>query len=412
MTSEILILTPSAVALAADSAVTIDGRKTYNGVNKLFMLSNKPPMGIMTYNLSNFSSIPLETLIKEFRNEINGELKTVLHFKNCFEEFLNKLLENSNHISSFQEILSKFINNITNDIEHVNNSMFEDIVNNIASKVNYDDLKDYYEDIIEKINQSESEINNLIPENMGESKKAKFLENLKKFIIFKLFIEPYIGIVIAGFDDDKLFPSYIEFKITYLYENKFILKVNKKHDDNGNPVDIYDNKGNQVHVRPLAQGDVINTFLGSIDEYTEYQIINYFDKIHIDYIDKLEKAMKNNPKLKDKQDEVLDEINKVYKGNQLLTKDFESFLNELKKQHSKPILESIGALPKEELSNLAESLIKITSIKRKVQDDLETVGGPIDVAIITKGDGFIWTKRKHYFDGEMNPQFFERNKNI
>jgi len=28
----------------------------------------------------------------------------------------------------------------------------------------------------------------------------------------------------------------------------------------------------------------------------------------------------------------------------------------------------------------------------------ETVAGPIDVAIISKGDGLIWIKRKHYFD--------------
>ena len=36
----------------------------------------------------------------------------------------------------------------------------------------------------------------------------------------------------------------------------------------------------------------------------------------------------------------------------------------------------------------------------------ETVGGPIDVAVISKGDGFIWIKRKHYFKAELNPQFF------
>ncbi|MEA1995293.1 MAG: hypothetical protein U9N18_03965 [Campylobacterota bacterium] len=36
----------------------------------------------------------------------------------------------------------------------------------------------------------------------------------------------------------------------------------------------------------------------------------------------------------------------------------------------------------------------------------ETAGGPIDVAVISKGDGFIWIKRKHYFKPELNPQFF------
>lgn len=37
----------------------------------------------------------------------------------------------------------------------------------------------------------------------------------------------------------------------------------------------------------------------------------------------------------------------------------------------------------------------------------ETVSEPIDVAIISKGDGFIWIERKHYFKSEVNPQFFK-----
>jgi hypothetical protein len=28
--------------------------------------------------------------------------------------------------------------------------------------------------------------------------------------------------------------------------------------------------------------------------------------------------------------------------------------------------------------------------------------------IISKGDGFIWIKRKHYFDPRLNPRFFAR----
>ena len=110
MTSEILILTPSAVALAADSAVTIGNRKTYNGVNKLFMLSNDPPMGIMTYNLSNFSSIPLETIIKEFRAEIKTEgLTTVIEFMDKFTEFLDELVKNELYTYSFEDRVIEFI---------------------------------------------------------------------------------------------------------------------------------------------------------------------------------------------------------------------------------------------------------------------------------------------------------------
>ncbi len=54
---------------------------------------------------------------------------------------------------------------------------------------------------------------------------------------------------------------------------------------------------------------------------------------------------------------------------------------------------------------MAESLVNLTSFKRRVTMDPETVGGPIDVAVISKGDGFVWIKRKHYFTKELNPQF-------
>ena len=35
------------------------------------------------------------------------------------------------------------------------------------------------------------------------------------------------------------------------------------------------------------------------------------------------------------------------------------------------------------------------------------VGGPIDVAVISKGDGFVWIKRKHYFKAELNLHFLD-----
>jgi len=55
---------------------------------------------------------------------------------------------------------------------------------------------------------------------------------------------------------------------------------------------------------------------------------------------------------------------------------------------------------------MAESLVNLTSFKRRITAETETVGGPIDVAVISKGDGFVWIKRKHYFQKDLNPAFF------
>ncbi len=73
MTAEIAILNKSAVALAADSAVTIpvaNGQKIYNTVNKLFTLSKYRPVGIMVYGNGEFMGIPWESIIKEHRREL------------------------------------------------------------------------------------------------------------------------------------------------------------------------------------------------------------------------------------------------------------------------------------------------------------------------------------------------------
>lgn len=74
--------------------------------------------------------------------------------------------------------------------------------------------------------------------------------------------------------------------------------------------------------------------------------------------------------------------------------------------HVTPIIDAVGFLPKEELAQLAESLVNLTSVRRRMSTNAETVGGPVDVAVISKGDGLIWIKRKHYFDPALNNHFF------
>jgi hypothetical protein len=65
-----------------------------------------------------------------------------------------------------------------------------------------------------------------------------------------------------------------------------------------------------------------------------------------------------------------------------------------------PFLQALNVLPKDELSMIAENLVNLTSIRRKMSTEIETVGGPIDVLVISKGDGLVRIKRKLYFPPE------------
>jgi len=90
----------------------------------------------------------------------------------------------------------------------------------------------------------------------------------------------------------------------------------------------------------------------------------------------------------------------------MILKTFSDMLGKHRQEHyTDGVMSAVSLLPKDELAAMAESLVNLTVFKHKVSMSAETVGGAVDVAVITKGDGFIWIKRKHYFKPELNPQF-------
>lgn len=93
---------------------------------------------------------------------------------------------------------------------------------------------------------------------------------------------------------------------------------------------------------------------------------------------------------------------------ELVTELRKSTISYLNDSHNVPLRRVIANLPVNELAELAETLVSLESLKERVLTPDESVSGPIDVAIISKGDGFIWIKRKHYFDPRLNPRFFAR----
>ena len=92
MTAVVGMLNKHAVAIAADSAVTIGGnggRKIFNKANKVFTLSKQHPVGIMIYNSASFMATPWETIIKVYRKQLgNTSFSTLKEYKQNFIAFL------------------------------------------------------------------------------------------------------------------------------------------------------------------------------------------------------------------------------------------------------------------------------------------------------------------------------------
>jgi hypothetical protein len=62
-----------------------------------------------------------------------------------------------------------------------------------------------------------------------------------------------------------------------------------------------------------------------------------------------------------------------------------------------------AAMPIQDAIDLAEFLVHLTIMFSRFKPGAPTVGGPIEIAAITKHEGFKWVRRKHYWDVGLNP---------
>jgi hypothetical protein len=206
------------------------------------------------------------------------------------------------------------------------------------------------------------------------------------------------GLVIAGFGEKEMFPTLIAFEIDGLFEG--LVRCTEI-----DYCDI-DRRGQKAFVRPFAQKDMVDRFLHGVDELLRTSITKYCRET----VGKISEGIFDSITLPSDQDRA--------KLMKLAKEAEESFLKSLSENvfsateriSRREIEDMVEFMPKPELAKMAEALIDLTSIKRKVSQGMETVGGPVDVAVISKNDGFVWIKRKHYFPAEINSRYFERNK--
>jgi hypothetical protein len=63
-----------------------------------------------------------------------------------------------------------------------------------------------------------------------------------------------------------------------------------------------------------------------------------------------------------------------------------------------------GLMPIQDAIDLAEFLVDLAIKFTRYGLGPHTVGGPIEIAAITRYEGFKWIKRKHYYSAELNPE--------
>lgn len=404
MTSEVAIINKSAVSVAADSAVTI-GKKVYRNANKIFNLRDSLPIGIMIYGYAEYCGIPWETIIKIFRKKTaNMEFKTV---EDCLNYFM-KFIENPKFIDKQSEQQTVF--NLSNSIATL-------VVDNIKSIEDNYDLKLIIDAGTKHFTEEENKIDIKMPnfksfkseygEFITEVFRQNFNENGVKYInrcnhsISKLVYSVISsgfegnscsGLVFFGFGEDEIMPCVLSRELGGVFNNQVRSTLLASHKTD---------KDKSAAIIPFADSSFMRSFIEDISPQTKKHCLQLIKLVAENVADKV---------IKDNFSPSQDEMNAIKAINNKTIEDLsenieKEFNNYIYKKSINPIIKSVENLPKEDLSTLAESLVELSALKKATSQEIESIGGPVDVCIVTKGDGFIWIKRKHYFNIDNNINF-------
>lgn len=425
MTAIVGTLNKRGIAIAADSAATYSTsatNKIINNTNKIFELSKKYPVGIAIYNNLDFHGIPWETIFKTYR-DVHLKDKSFPKLKDYAEDFwgyLHSVILTKVSVEDQKAQVAYLAHQLKEEAKSTAIKQLELSKTDIDSNSLFSEMTSFLTGLSEdyklhnrtsefnsyKISQFQNYANEVIDSVLSDlMQDTACPEDFPKIFISTLFsiisadtivYLSQTGLVFWGYGEEELFPSYYHYEVSLAFDNKI------KYVERSN-YEVSNQKN--ACVAPFAQTDVSNTVVRGIDpklrDTINKNLLLAFDGFRNNIIDVLSQA--------GAPETLLDALHNIEISNQ--TSSFISFLNDyIQNNYIDKLLNTVAFLSKEDLADMAESLVRMTCLKRHITTDEESVGGPVDVAVITKGDGFIWIKRKHYFNRELNPHYFERQK--
>lgn len=434
MTAEVAILNREAVAIAADSAVTIGGpgSKIYNTANKLFALSSVEPVAVMIYGADAFGTIPWETIVKEYRHELAAtSYATVEEYASKFFEYISSLVVNIPAKKQREQVLVKAqwelgtlrdaVIEFLEQAESIGSPLGErevqiELARLIEARI--DDLKLYKP--VEGLSASIAgrQIHTMIQDwskfiaqsLVGLPINDEIIRRARVMVRSSLRVVSgsplFSGVVVTGFGRDQWFPAISHRVIDGIVAKKVLNNILEN---------VQIDEGPPAFIRAFAQGGMVATFMNglhptyhaALDKY-RVAMGYFFDEMITSLIQHIEDRFEMSLSTRERS-------SLVNRMTQIRVEGFEELgdpFGSIMELHPAQIMSVVKWLPKEELAEMAEALVNLTSFKRRVTPEAETVGGPIDVAVISKGDGLVWIKRKHYFERELNHRYFYRDQKL
>jgi hypothetical protein len=422
MTAEVGVMNQLGVALAADSAVTVGGspNKIYQSAEKLFLLAERAPVASMVYGSATFMGYPWETIVKAYRQSLGRTTcDTLAEYVDGFLNYLggNSVLftpgaqrhfvrESAERLffylrTEIEKRLQSELERRTlseRDIRSVNASVISEELSRTRAHDLADRLPSEFPEMVlqtyrEEISGAAQHVFGDLP--MTRTTRVKLLECAAELIARKRWGPSRSGFVIAGFGEVEYYPSVVDLTIEGIVADHILFTKER---------DVAISDETAACIIPFAQQEMVCSFMEGIDPYLKQVMVTSTTNLFRD----ASSLIIQHIQAAGVEIAVPDQRRILRTLEGALTSLLAEWDTVRNRDYSSPILSIVASLPKDELAAMAEALVNLTKFKRRVSRQPETVAGPIDVAVVTKGDGFVWIKRKYYFSADLNPRFMSK----
>jgi len=405
-----------AVVLAADSASTVSTwndsgqreERYFKGANKIFQISNHHPIGVMVFDSADILGVPWELVVKEFRKALRDKsFNSVDGYADEFFKFLadsSSLFPPAHRKSSFVDAASKraaaLIFQVNEGEKEAQIQARRELIASrkialetvpLHASLPAQQLEDVPGNCLDDVKEAIKWV-----ATIGFLEEAD-LEDLANVAILDVLKNPddafgRTGLVFAGFGDHDIFPAMAEYRsFGVVFDHHVVDKISQQ------------NVTHEISARIMAfaQTSMSDTFSMGLSEGVYGSVMKEIDDGLTAFMGTLgDKGLLNV--------EINDDLKKMAADQRV--KIGESIIQKVAQQNAAPLRRVLAFLPINEMADLAESLISLQSLKEKVTKPSETVGGPVDVAVITRSEGLIWIKRKHFFDPDINSRYMLRQQ--
>ena len=407
MTSEIAVMNQRAVAIAADSAVTlIDGGTVVvrNDQRKLYNLLDGRPVGVMFFGVADIMGHPWDRLIEHYQKKVKPkEFAHLGDYAASFTGMLDNLSEffpADRQKDDYKRLLASVFRYIfhlaqylreTGDADISDAAILEESIARIWHDYQFRDdgsprpeLACFPQGFGARVARDNGDIiDELI--NYGFSSFALSKDAIQKLrdiavycVVKDLFLEDVTGLVFAGFGSEDRYPVVV----TYLL-SAIVGGIVKRAQAS---VDVIDTE-TRSKIRMFADSEVTHAFIRGIDYGLERRVYGAIRMMLHSMVDQVVGAF---PQADAGHREA---VRRRFQG-ELVPQYLDAFrgmIGDYQQQaYINPVLRVLEIAARNELAETAKELVSLNVFKKRIMAQKQTVGGAIDVAVISREGGFQW----------------------